>query len=82
MMAWKYNSSGQLEANSDISDNAKSGEFGGKYNEGGALIWDVTNKNMDNFDLDTFASANESEFKYSYVQSGEIGVRVGTSNEF
>lgn len=81
MMAWKYNSSGQLEANSDISDNAKSGEFGGKYNEGGALIWDVTNKNMDNFDLDTFASANESEFKYSYVQSGEIGVRVGTSND-
>ena len=36
---------------------------------------------MDNFDLDTFASANESEFKYSYVQSGEIGVRVGTSND-
>lgn len=81
MMAWKYNDSGQLEENSDISDEAKSGEFGGKYKEGGALIWDVTNKDVSNFDIDTFAKANQSEFKYSYVQSGEIGVQIGSSND-
>lgn len=70
MMAWAVDSNGNYTANSDTGNREQN--YGGKYKEGGALIWDVTGKDMSNFDLDTYAKAHASEYTYIYSSPGEM----------
>lgn len=77
MMAWKWDSStGSLVPNTDISDHARDFSFGGKYGEGGALIWDVTGKDLSDWSIDDEGSKMASEYNYIYSMPGEIGVKI------
>lgn len=82
LMAWKYNkSTGGYDKNEDTGTDAREGEYGGKYQEGGALIWDVTNESdLSNFDIDKYASQHDSQYRYKYSQPGQLGVVVGSND--
>lgn len=81
LMAWRYNEKTKdFDKNEDIGTDAKEGEYGGKYQEGGALIWDVTNESdLSSFDIDEYASQHPSQYRYKYSQSGELGVVIGSN---
>ncbi len=78
MMAWIYDeNTGQLVPNSDISSGEiRENSFGGKYQEGGVLVWDMTGKDTTDFNVAEYAAQNPSEFNYIYASPGEIGVKV------
>lgn len=86
MMAWKVDSNNNYEQNSDTSEKGHENSFGGKYQEGGALIWDVTDNEPKNFDIDAFVKSRKdehpedytkSDYSYIYPQAGQLSVKVG-----